>query len=91
MTSNEERLDPYDFKGRISSLLTLLQDKLMADTQSWPDLAIGLYDKLTGRNAEITYEFDNMEIMVPSSTGSEATHAKWNLNGSVKIRTKDNG
>ena len=40
----------------------------MADTQSWPDLAIGLYDKLTGRNAEITYEFDNMEIMVPSST-----------------------
>ena len=63
----------------------------MADTQSWPDLAIGLYDKLTGRNAEITYEFDNMEIMVPSSTGSEATHAKWNLSGSVKIRTKDNG
>ena len=63
----------------------------MADTQSWPDLAIGLYDKLTGRNAEVTYEFDNMEIMVPSSTGSEATHAKWNLNGSVKIRTKDNG
>ena len=63
----------------------------MADTQSWPDLAIGLYDKLTGRNAEITYEFDNMEIMVPSSTGSGATHAKWNLNGSVKIRTKDNG
>ena len=61
----------------------------MADTQSWPDLAIGLYDKLTGRNAEITYEFDNMEI--PSSTGSEATQAKWNLNGSVKIRTKDNG
>jgi len=61
----------------------------MADTQNWPDLAIGLYDKLTGRNAEITYEFDNMEI--PSSTGSEATQAKWNLNGSVKIRTKDNG
>ena len=63
----------------------------MAETQSWPDLAIGLYDKLTGRNAEITYEFDNMEIMVPSSTGSEATYAKWNINGSVKIRTKDNG
>ena len=47
----------------------------MADTQSWPDLAIGLYDKLTGRNAEIAYEFDNMEMMVPSSTVSEATHA----------------
>jgi hypothetical protein len=23
-------------------------------TTSWPDLAIGLYDRLTGRNAEIT-------------------------------------
>jgi len=30
------------------------------NTKSWPDLAIGLYDRLTGRGAEITYEFDNM-------------------------------
>ena len=28
----------------------------------WSDLAIGLYDRLTGRKAEITYEFDNMKI-----------------------------
>jgi hypothetical protein len=26
-------------------------------TKTWPDLAIGLYERLTGRNAEITYEF----------------------------------
>ncbi|MCR9243690.1 MAG: hypothetical protein NXI31_01575 [bacterium] len=25
-------------------------------TINWPDLAIDLYDRLTGRNAEITYE-----------------------------------
>ncbi|MCU0246261.1 MAG: hypothetical protein MUC42_06790 [Bryobacter sp.] len=59
------------------------------DTTTWPDLAIGLYDKLTGRGAEITYEFANMEVSVPSSTAEEARHATWRLNGTVKIRTKD--
>lgn len=59
------------------------------DTTTWPDLAIGLYDKLTGRGAEITYEFENMEVSVPSSASTDAQHAKWRLNGTVKIRTKD--
>lgn len=57
-------------------------------TQTWPELAIGLYDKLTGRNAEITYEMDNLEVWVPSGTGSDE-HAKWKLNGTVRIRTRD--
>lgn len=59
-------------------------------TTNWPELAIGLYDKLTGRGAEITYEFENMEIWVPSGTGADAVSAKWTLNGVLKIRTKDN-
>jgi len=60
------------------------------DRKHWPDLAIELYDKLTGRGAEITYEFDNMEIFVPSRTGEGAEHARWRLNGTLKIRTRDN-
>ena len=62
----------------------------MADneTKNWPDLAIGLYDKLTGRNAEITYDFDNMEVDVPSGT-KENDHAKWKINGKVIISTRD--
>jgi len=59
------------------------------DTQTWPDLAIGLYDKLTGRGAEITYEFQGLEIAVPSSASAEAQHATWRVSGTVKIRTKD--
>lgn len=59
------------------------------DTQTWPDLAIGLWDKLTGRGAEITYEFQNMEIHVPTSTSETAIHAKWKINGTMIIRTKD--
>ncbi|MBM3738367.1 MAG: hypothetical protein FJW39_21500 [Acidobacteria bacterium] len=60
-----------------------------SDPQTWPDLAIGLYDKLTGRGAEITYDFHNVEISVPSSASPSVQHAKWRVNGTVKIRTKD--
>ena len=35
-------------------------------TNNWPDLAIQLYDRLTGRGAEISYAFDNMEVFVPA-------------------------
>ena len=58
-------------------------------TTNWPELGIALYDKLTGRNAEITYEFDGMEITVPSSASSDAVYANWKLNGTVRIRTKE--
>ena len=43
--------------------------------QNWPDLAIGLYDRLTGRDAEISYHFDDFELHVPSSTAANAEHA----------------
>ncbi|HKK39773.1 MAG TPA: hypothetical protein VJ949_10175 [Cryomorphaceae bacterium] len=58
------------------------------ETQTWPDLAIGLYDKLTGRNAKISYDFDQMEIDVPSGT-KENEHAKWRVNGKVTISTTE--
>lgn len=62
----------------------------MADhTKDWPTLAASLYDKLTQRNAEITYEAENMEVWVPSGVGEEADHAKWKLNGTLKIRARD--
>jgi hypothetical protein len=58
-------------------------------TTTWPDLAIGLYDRLTGRNAEITYELVDMHVNVPSCTGKEAEHAEWILSGALRIRTQD--
>ena len=59
------------------------------NTSTWPDLAIGLYDKLTGRGAEITYEFDHFELQVPSGANETATHATWRMNGTLRIRTRD--
>lgn len=59
------------------------------DTNTWPELAIGLYDKLTGRNSEITYEFENFEVMVPSSASADANHAPWKMNGKLRISTSE--
>ncbi len=60
------------------------------ETTTWPDLAIGLYDRLTGRNAEITYDFDDMEVDVPSKAGEDAEHARWRVDGTLTITTRDN-
>ena len=57
-------------------------------TKTWPELAIGLFDQLTGKEAEITYEFERMEVEIPSGTGPQAEHAIWRINGTIKIRTK---
>ena len=57
--------------------------------QTWPDLAVGLYDKLTGRGAEITYDFENFSVKVPGGTGPDAATADWTVNGTLKIRTRD--
>ena len=57
------------------------------DTTNWPDLAIGLYDQLTGRNAEISYQFDDFVLHIPSSTSADAEHAQWKMNGTLKIST----
>ena len=59
------------------------------DTRTWPDLAIGLYDKLTGRDAEISYSFDDFQLDVPSSASEDAQHARWRINGTLKISTRN--
>ncbi|MHB1306366.1 MAG: hypothetical protein ACYDC1_13160 [Limisphaerales bacterium] len=59
-------------------------------TTTWPDLAASLFEKLTGRGAEITYEFVNLEVLVPNVMGADAKHGHWKLNGTVKIRTREN-
>lgn len=60
------------------------------ENNAWPELAIGLYDKLTGRGAEITYDFDNVDVWVPSAPTENAQMAHWRVNGTVRISTRDN-
>lgn len=58
------------------------------DTKTWPALAIGLFDQLTERNAEIAYDFDNFQIGIPSSTDAIAQQALWQLNGTIRVTTR---
>ena len=58
------------------------------DTQNWPDLAIGLYDKLTGRNAQINYKFNDFTVGVPKKVGSNEK-TEWTLNGTLEISTTE--
>lgn len=57
---------------------------------TWPELAMALFEKLTGRGAEVTYEFSNLEVHVPNVMGPDAKHGVWRLNGTLKIRTREN-
>jgi hypothetical protein len=61
------------------------------DTTTWPDLAIGLYDRLTGRDAEISYSFEDFELHIPSSTAVDTVHARWKMNGVLRITTRNGG
>jgi len=62
---------------------------MTTETKNWPDLAIGLFERLTGRNAEISYQFEDFELHVPSSTADDAEHAQWKMNGTLKITTTE--
>jgi hypothetical protein len=64
-------------------------DEGIEETRTWPELALGLYERLTGRGAEITYDFEDMEVQIPSKVGEDAEHATWRLDGTLRIRTRD--
>jgi len=65
------------------------ESEAIDETRTWPELAIGLYDRLTGRGATITYDFDDMEVHVPSKVGEDAEHAHWRVDGTLKITTEE--
>ena len=58
-------------------------------TNTWPEMAMGLFDALTARKAEISYEMDNLSLAIPSATGEDSRAAKWVFNGTLRIQTRD--
>lgn len=56
----------------------------------WTELGRRMWDFLTGREAAINYEFQDMVVEVPRDTGSTAPRATWRLNGTLRITTGDN-
>ena len=61
----------------------------MTEKTTWPDLAEGLYELLTGRGTTISYEFVDLIVEVPGSTGADSPRATWRLHGTVNIGTSE--
>ena len=60
-------------------------------TTQWVDLISTLFDRLTGKEAVITYEFDNLVIDIPKAKGpggKELGSAKWTINGKLLIKAE---
>jgi len=60
-----------------------------ASAGTWPALAEGLYERLTGRGATISYEFADLVVEVPDRTGTDAPRAIWRLDGTLNISTSE--
>jgi hypothetical protein len=63
------------------------QDLQQASSQ-WAEIVGQLFDRLTGKGASVTYNFDNLVIDLPKARGpggQDMGSAKWTINGKVVI------
>ena len=61
------------------------------DISNWSDIVKDIVDKLTGKDMEITYDFEDLQIDMPKATGPEGKElgsAKWKINGKFTISTQ---
>lgn len=58
---------------------------------NWSNVVGDIVDKLTGKDMEVTYDFDDLEVDIPKATGPEGKElgsAKWKINGKFIISTR---
>ena len=58
-------------------------------TVDWSDLGREMWSFLTGRKAQIDYQFVDMTVEVPRDTGANAPRATWKIDGTLRIATHD--
>ena len=66
-------------------------DNTDSRSTQWVDLISALFDRLTGKEAIITYEFDNLVIDIPKAAGpggKDLGSAKWTINGRLIIKAE---
>ncbi len=66
-------------------------DSTDSKSTQWVDLISALFDRLTGKEAVITYEFDNLVVDIPKAAGpggKELGSAKWTINGKLIIKAE---
>lgn len=86
---SDEKED-FDHKSNVVFGESNAAEKTKTDEATWPDFYVGIYDKLTSQNANLTYEFNDLNISIPSKLGDDSEHFLWKLNGVLKIRSSNN-
>jgi hypothetical protein len=97
-SSNFSNMKQYQLETiiRFKVLIPLVSNMTTSDKNSksasqWADLLADLFDRLTGKEAEVTYTFDNLEINIPEAVGPDGKtlgSAKWTVNGKVLIKAE---
>ena len=76
--------------GSKSELREDKEDFQNANT-NWPQVIDNIVNNVTGKNMEVTYDFDNLQINFPQVTGPDGIlvgGAKCEINGRFLISTK---
>lgn len=60
-------------------------------TSQWSEVITGIIDKLTGKDLQVTYSFENLEVEIPKAFGPDGKQlggAKWRVDGKITISTE---
>ena len=74
-----------------SEITKQIGEKIEQNASHWSDTLKEVVDKLTGKNMDVTYNFENFEIDVPKATGPDGRElgsAKWKINGKFIFSTQ---
>ena len=66
-------------------------EKVAENASQWTDIMKEVVDKLTGKNMQVIYDFQDFEVDVPKATGpdgKELGSAKWKINGKFTLSTE---
>jgi hypothetical protein len=75
---------------RTSEIGNEVSKKVEEGVSQLPEIIRQVVDKLTGKNMEVTYDFQNLQVDVPRVSGPEGKElgsAQWKINGKFILST----
>jgi hypothetical protein len=80
-----------NLKQEASNIVDEAGQKVQEGASQLPEIIKQVVDKLTGKNMEVTYDFQNLEVDVPRVEGPEGKElgsVKWKINGKFILSTQ---
>jgi hypothetical protein len=80
-----------NLKPETSNVVEEASKKVQESASQLPEIIKQVVDKLTGKNMEVTYDFQNLEVDVPRVEGPEGQEigsVKWKINGKFVLSTQ---